>query len=249
MAARFLLISRFPVHPGAAPELIGALGEDARSRVFQAMDGEEVLELRAIDDLADKVLHTLPLPLPCSNYPMVFAPEQFPEANAEIRPSYPFHQTPIPDAAPEHGRKVTRPVTLGDWMQASGTLQVTRSADARSALFEFEFSGLVPDSLYTVMTLRTRDLDPAGPTRPGPLGVPNVFISDTDGRARYRAWLPNPFPQAGSPFGNRVINVVVLWMSYQMSHGGAIGRFGLGGDVHAHLKLRAPAFGNFETIA
>jgi hypothetical protein len=29
------MISRFPVHPGAAPELIGALGEDARSRVFR----------------------------------------------------------------------------------------------------------------------------------------------------------------------------------------------------------------------
>ena len=114
------------------------------------------------DHLADKVLYTLPLPLPCSNYPMVFAPEQYPDANVEIRPSYPFHQTPIPDAAPEHGRKMTEPITLGDWMRAEGTLWVTSSDDGRSAVFEFEFSGLVPDSLYTVMTLRARDLDPAG---------------------------------------------------------------------------------------
>ena len=41
-----------------------------------------VRELDTAPDGADKdiVLHTLPLPLPCNNYPMVFAPEQLPEA-------------------------------------------------------------------------------------------------------------------------------------------------------------------------
>jgi hypothetical protein len=46
-----------------------------------------------------------------------------------------------------------------------------------------------------------------------------------------------------------VINVVVLWMSYQRSYGGAIGHFGLGGDIHAQLKLRGPSFGEFTTVA
>ena len=47
--------------------------------------------------------------------------------------------------------------------------------------------------------------------------------------------MPNPFFSATG--ANRIINVVVLWMSQQMSHGGAIGYYGLGGDIHAQLKL------------
>lgn len=106
---------------------------------------------------------------------------------------------------------------------------------------------MIPSSLYTVMSLRQRDLDPTGPTRPGPLGVPNVFVSDERGDARYHACLPSPFPAAHSLGANRVVNVVVLWMSYQMNRGGAIGWFGLGGDIHAQLKLQGAAFSEFET--
>jgi len=193
------------------------------------------------------VLHTLPLPLPCNNYPMVFAPQQCPEANTLARPSYPFHEVPIPDLRAEDGPKVTTPITLGQWCKARGQLEVRVAADHRSADFQFEFSGLIPNSLYTVMSLRQRDLDPRGPTRPGPLGVPNVFVCDERGAARYHARLPNPFPAADEPGANRVVNVVVLWMSYQMNRGGAIGWFGLGGDIHAQLKLKAPAFAEFET--
>jgi len=193
------------------------------------------------------VLHTLPLPLPCNNYPMVFAPQQCPEANTLARPSYPFHEVPIPDLRVEDGPKVTTPITLGQWCRARGQLEVRVAQDRRSADFRFEFSGLIPNSLYTVMSLRQRDLDPRGPTRPGPLGVPNVFVCDERGAARYHARLPNPFPAADEPGANRVVNVVVLWMSYQMNRGGAIGWFGLGGDIHAQLKLKAPAFAEFET--
>ncbi|MEK8034673.1 hypothetical protein AACH06_27975 [Ideonella sp. DXS29W] len=193
------------------------------------------------------VLHTLPLPLPCNNYPMLFAPQQCPEAHTLSRPSYPFHQVPIPDLRPEDGPKVTQPITLGQWCKARGQLAVSLTADRRSADFRFEFTGLIPDSVYTVMSLRQRDLDPTGPTRPGPLGVPNVFVADGRGQASYHARLPNPFPEAGSPGANRVVNVVVLWMSYQMNRGGAIGWFGLGGDIHAQLKLKAPSFAEFTT--
>ena len=130
------------------------------------------------------VLYTLPLPLPCNNYPMVFAPEQRPDANEIVRPSYPLHQAPIPDLRPEDGPKVTEPITLGRWVQAEGELEVELTADGRGAVFRMEFGGLVPSSLYTVMSLRQHDLDPAGPTRPGPLGVPNVFVTDEEGRAQ-----------------------------------------------------------------
>lgn len=195
------------------------------------------------------VLHTLPLPLPCNNYPMVFAPDQCAKADQVIRASYAFHEVPIPDLRAEDGPKVTQPITLGQWCKARGQLEVRLSEDRRSAQFQFEFSGLIPDSLYTVMSLRQRDLDPGAPTRPGPLGVPNAFLADEHGKGRYRAVLPNPFPPASSHRANRIVNVVVLWMSYQMNRGGAIGWFGLGGDIHAQLKLPSPSLSEFETIS
>lgn len=196
----------------------------------------------------DLVLCTLPVPLPCNNYPMVFAPDQSAWTDQRPRPSYPFHAVPIPDLRPEDGPRLRRPVTLGQWVRARGDLDVTLTPDRRAATFAFEFSGLIPDTLYTIMSLRERDFDPAGPTRPGPLGMPNVFVTDEAGSARYRAILPNPFPAMETPGRNRIVNVVLLWMSYQCSYGGAMAIFGLGGDVHAQLKLPTPSFFEFTTL-
>jgi hypothetical protein len=199
-------------------------------------------------DDAAVALHTLPLPLPCNNYHMLFAPEQRPDAHGVERPSFPLHQAPIPDARVEDGLRVRGPVTLGQWVKARGQLEVTVPEHRRTAGFSFSFTGLIPDSLYTVMSLREHDLDPAGSTRPGPLGIPNAFMTDQHGMAHYQATLPNPFPETGSPRANRIINVIVLWMSYQQNYGGAIGHFGLGGDIHAQLKLQGPSFQEFTTI-
>ncbi|MGW0532095.1 hypothetical protein [Streptomyces sp. NPDC003032] len=192
-------------------------------------------------------LYTLPLPLPCNNYPMLFAPEQRPDAHEVERPSHPLHRAPIPDLREADGPRLRDPITLEQWVKARGQLDVTVAPDRRGARFTFAFTGLIPDSVYTVMSLREHDLDPAGPTRPGPLGVPNAFYSDEHGMGHYQATLPNPFPASGTPGANRVINVVVLWMSYQQNYGGAIGHFGLGGDIHAQLKLRGPHFSEFTT--
>jgi hypothetical protein len=200
-------------------------------------------------ELASQVLYTLPLPLPASNYPMLFAPEQRPDAHFERRSSHALHEAPIPDARPGDGRRALAPITLGQWLGARGELSVTISKDARRARFELELEQLVPDSLYTVMALRQRDLHPERPTRPGPLGIPNVFVTDRDGRATYWAELPDPFPSPEVAGANRIVNLVVLFMSAQMSHGGAIGLFGLGGDIHAHLKLAEPMFGALRTKA
>ncbi|MDE9555327.1 hypothetical protein KKJ06_07710 [Xenorhabdus bovienii] len=197
--------------------------------------------------LADIVLYTLPLPLPLNNYPMVFAPEQRPEAAKDKRPSQPLHKGYIADFRAIDGRRRLPAITLADWIKAQGVLTVTISDDRFNARFEFEFKHLVPHSVYTVMSLRERDLAPEAPTRPGPLGIPNVFLTDADGNASYWAELPNPFP-ARDEGRNRVINVVVLFMSSQQSYGGAIGLFGLGGDIHAHLKLPNAAFHEFITI-
>jgi hypothetical protein len=201
-------------------------------------------ELRPEDD--EQVLYTLSLPLPCNNYPLVFAPEQRPDAHHIRRPSLPFHQAFIPDFRPEDGRRLQTPITLGQWRKARGQMTVVISEDRRSGTFSFDFEGLIPDSLYTIMSLRERDLDPAGPTRPGPLGIPNVFITDEQGRARYKATMPNPFPAGNASSRNRIVNAILLWMSSQMSYGGAIGYYGLGGDIHAQLKLKT-LMTDFET--
>lgn len=192
----------------------------------------------------DCMLYTLPLPLPCNNYPMVFSKEQTLDNNE--RNSLPLHKGFIPDIEPEHGRKITQPIMLSDWIKAQGELVVTLSRDKTAADFSFKFQGLIPNSLYTVMALREFDLRPNNPTRPGPLGVPNVFVTTKEGRGSYQALMPNPFPKSASG-GNRIISVVLLWMSSQMSYGGAIGRYGLGGDIHAQLKLPGRFFNEFET--
>lgn len=197
-------------------------------------------ELTGDDD--DMELYTLPLPLPCNNYPMLFAPEQRPDAHEVVRPSHPLHEVPIPDLREADGPRRRDPITLGQWRRARGQVEVTVTEGGTAAEFEFWFTGLIPDSVYTVMSLRQKDLDPAGPTRPGPLGIPNAFYADRGGAGHYRARLPDPFPEPDRPGANRVINVVVLWMSYQQNYGGAIGHFGLGGDIHAQLKLTGPSF-------
>ncbi|MFI7386444.1 hypothetical protein [Streptomyces sp. NPDC049813] len=146
------------------------------------------------------------------------------------------------------GTAVREPLRLAQWARARGQLTVHVPGDRRTADFSFTFTGLIPDSLYAVMSLREHGLDPAGPARPGPLGIPGAFLSDRHGTAHYQATLLNPFPgrAAGS---SRITNVVVLWMSNQLTSCGATGSRGPGGDLHAQLTLRGPAFQEFTTVS
>lgn len=236
-----LIVSKWGAAIVSPSSKVPQLGEQA------PYDIRREFSLDNLGEMSNVILHTLPLPLPCNNYPMVFAPEQNPNADKLVRNSYPFHQAPIPDFREEDGRKNTSPITLGDWVKAKGECTIKIPVDQKSACFEFYFTGLIPDSLYTVMSLRENDLNSTKLTRPGPLGVPNVFVADKDGCAHYTATLPNPFPLAGNANHNRVINVIVLWMSSQCNYGGAIGLYGLGGDIHAQLKLQGPSFFEFTT--
>lgn len=248
----FIVIGRIPDERGAMPWGGAIVSGQTRAPRFGEPGVHRVVRRFSLDkpgEAAEQVLYTLPLPLPANNYPMLFAPQQCPDAHERRQPSHPLHLAPIPDARPQDGRREIAPITLGQWMKARGELAVTVADNARSALFEFSFEHMVPDSLYTVMALRQRDLDPAAPTRPGPLGIPNAFITDSAGRARYWARLPHPFPDPNEPGANRLVNVVVLYMSAQMCHGGAIGLYGLGGDIHAQLKFKDPMFSELRTRA
>jgi hypothetical protein len=246
----FIVIGRIPLPDGSLPWGGAIVSAATVAPIFGRAGVHHVLQRFDINnpgEISALVLHTLPLPLPANNYPMLFAPEQRSQALREERPSFPLHRAPIPDLRMEDGRRDHPPITLGQWIAARGQLCVTVAADGRSALFEFAFEHLVPHAVYTVMSLRERDLDPVKPTRPGPLGAPNVFVTDARGNGIYWARLPNPFPDASLSGANRVVNVVVLYMSSQMCYGGAIGWYGLGGDIHAQLKLKNLDFGDLST--
>lgn len=195
---------------------------------------------------AEIELFSLPLPIPMNNYKMTFAPEQLPGANAIQRSSYPLNKGYIYDFREEDGRRKIPKINLRDWLKAEGELSISFTKEGY-VRFDFIFNNLIPNSLYTVMSLREKDLSSEAPTRPGPLGIPNVFITDAYGRADYFAVLNNPFPKQSNN-SNRIVNVIVLYMSSQQSYGGAIGHFGLGGDVQAQLKLnQVTLFDSFIT--
>jgi len=201
------------------------------------------LDLTDLGEYGDKPLYTLPLPLPCNNYDMHFAPQQKADSKDIIRASLPLHDA-VPDFEFEHSRQNSQPITLNQWVKAEGNLTVEILNNQHDAKFSTRFKHLISNSLYTVMALRENDLDPLNPTRPGPLGVPHCFVSDEYGDATFKSIMQNPFPEKG---GNRIINIVVLYMSSQCSNGGAIGLYGLGGDIHAQLKLTAASFQEFNT--
>ena len=225
----------------AADSPLPAFGETAPYKILRNIEDMSQEERR------DIILHTLPLPIPLNSYGMVFAPEQRPQANTESRSSLPLHDGYIADYRSSDGKRQIPPITLADWIKAEGMLEILLSGDRKRALFKFSFRCLVPDSVYTVMSLREKDLATKNPSRPGPLGIPNVFITDHHGNAGYWAELPDPFP-AHERNENRVINVVVLYMSSRQSYGGAIGLYGLGGDIHAHMKLQSRSFDEFITL-
>lgn len=216
-------------------------GDMSRYKVVQELDSLSIEQLQQI------ILYTLPLPIPMNNYQMLFAPEQNPNANTVNRKSMPLHDGHIFDGREIDGKRNIEPINLYDWLCAEGELEIHISADRKEARFNLIFEKLVPNSLYTVMCLRECDLSKTNPTRPGPLGVPNVFITDEKGNADFWAIMPNPFPIPTSK-SNRIVNIVVLFMSSRQSYGGAIGMFGLGGDIHAHMKLKENSFSEFITI-
>ncbi|MCH9698025.1 MAG: hypothetical protein K0U68_07985 [Gammaproteobacteria bacterium] len=115
----------------------------------------------------------------------------------------PFHQVPVivnpftgERASVGPGNQATgpvpsrsgplHPVTLHDWLQAGGRLDV-RCADDGTASIRIRLNGLVPNGVYTVWALFGDDVNADGiedrmlPVALG--GVPNVLIPDHKGNA------------------------------------------------------------------
>lgn len=132
------------------------------------------------------------------------------------------------------------PITLGDWLAHRGRVRITltnydpRAGGFTSALFEFRFSGLVPNGLYTLWGIRSPNL--AG-LPAGPLGFPNVLVADEQGRGRAEIQLENPFPSGyGAHAASRVLGIGVSYHPDFQVWGACFGRLGPGVDISGVLS-------------
>ena len=78
----FVVAGRIPRPDWTLPWAGALVSSATRPPAFGEAGAHDVLRWFDIDDpgdLSGLVLHTLPLPLPCNNYPMLFAPEQRPQ--------------------------------------------------------------------------------------------------------------------------------------------------------------------------
>jgi hypothetical protein len=141
----------------------------------------------------------------------------------------------------------TKPITLGEWLRARGEIKITLTrfneevGAYTAAHFNFRFRDLPPHAVFTILAIRRNVVEPLPKVRPpNPLGIPNVLISDAQGRAKFSAVVPNPFPDPMTDDkGLRVIALVVDYHSDYMSKGACPTRLGAGVDGHPILSTAA----------
>lgn len=80
------------------------------------------------------------------------------------------------------------PITFGDWRmaKATGTVKVKVKGDKITSKVVLQFSGLIPNTLYTVWQINNGIGGADGPFG----GIPSAFVSDEDGNAKFTRTLP-----------------------------------------------------------
>lgn len=107
------------------------------------------------------------LNVPISSTPVVVGPS----VNA---------RAPVPnalDAPPTSVTSSREPITLGQWLTASGKARI-KCTDRRTTTIDLRFRKLIPNGVYTLWFETTFFPYPLG-------GIPNVMIPDDKGRASY----------------------------------------------------------------
>lgn len=163
--------------------------------------------------------------------------------------------------------KRKKPITLGDWVKADGTLEIeltkpNRAGKYTHADFEFKMKDMLPNSVYTVWVVRARQIPVPGVWRPrviDPIATPNVIVTDENGRARTKFEVDNPFPDPTTDArGMRIVGLSVVYHSDHQNWGACFARFGAGVDVHVQFNTlntlpkvpgTLPDFTNFVTVA
>jgi hypothetical protein len=73
------------------------------------------------------------------------------------------------------------PITLGQWLEAGGTLKIRCTDDGRAEV-DLHLYDLIPNGLYTVWA-GLGAVTGANPIALG--GIPNVFVADEEGDGRF----------------------------------------------------------------
>jgi len=182
------------------------------------------------------------------------------------RPSVPLHQAPIwglendqlvygleagvaidPSSqgslgVPAFRVRRRKPITLGEWLRARGTLKITltrydETIDAYTgARFDFDFANLLPHSIYLIFVMRRSFFYPISDPRfrmGEPLGIPEFFVTNGKGEARVSYAVHHPFPDDNDPqAGLRILGIGVSYTSDYQNWGGRLGLLGFGVSTH-----------------
>jgi len=136
------------------------------------------------------------------------------------------------------------PITLGDWVEASGRLKVQltdwddEAGGWTAAWFDFRLKNMIPHGIYTVWTVRTRRVPNSDFTpQADPIAIPSVITTDENGDARARFKVIHPFPDLETDFDlHRILGVVVAFHSDYQNWGACGGLIGNGVEIHTHLN-------------
>ena len=159
-------------------------------------------------------------------------------------------------------RPRTEPIRLRDWLRADGKSKlIVKLTDFdpgvggfTAAHFKFRFRDLIPKGVYTIWSTRLNTLIPPPPGQeiplPDSLCLPNVFVADERGNARFECKVANPFPSPTTPLGFfRIVSVSVAFHSDYQFWGGCFQRFGIGVDHSAHLATSLTVFDSLQTVS
>lgn len=162
------------------------------------------------------------------------------------RVTLPFQDNEVVTAQLQAGPASPDPITLGDWLKASGKMKIRCNKDGTTRL-EIKVKGLIPNRAYTVWAMWHRA---NGTIFPQPFGgVPNAFITDKKGKAEIERELnfcPLEAAQEGID-GNRLLSIITHLHSDHILYGGvptptATG-FPPGTVLHMQLEWNFPGAG------
>jgi len=171
-----------------------------------------------------KVLYNIPLegsPVPLRQVPTLYITD---------------HQNPVVIDESISAENTTRglvypgtpnPITMGDWIKGGDSKLKIRVCDDGTSKVKMKIKGLLPNSLYGVWQFNQA----GGP--PGPWGgIPNIFVTDDEGKARMERKLPFNIFEV-------VDNLVIVYHSDHRIYGGSpsLTKSSGGPDIHFQLQF------------